>query len=317
MSGWQEFPWQAGDPDPARDRLCSGRAKLLDCRIEGANFAREPAPAKDEIVVCAYNVERGLRLDAQLRAFTDDPGMPAPDILLLSEADRGCTRSGNRNVAREYAQALGMCYVYGVEFIELPRLWGPGGRVARRCEHGNAIVSRYPLGNVRLVRHRFSRSWNSAWQRVLHIGEPRLGGRMALTADVRIGGRLLRVYAVHFESGRADPHRLAQAQELIEDAADVPHGVLAGGDMNVGRYLGLRHFPGEPAEEPATTALFAAGYADAHAALPPDQRATTDSGVAIDLLFGRGVRFTAAGIGPRCIWGGLSDHLPVWARLAF
>jgi len=55
---------------------------------------------------------------------------------------------------------------------------------------------------------------------------------------------------------------------------------------------------------------------DAHAALPVGERVTTDSGVAIDLIFGRGVRFTAAGVGPRAVWGGLSDHLPVWARVS-
>jgi endonuclease/exonuclease/phosphatase family metal-dependent hydrolase len=314
VTSWQEFEWQPEEPDPARERLCTGSVRI-DCRIEGANFITEPAAPRDEVVVWTYNVERGLRLDDQLRTLTGDPRMPAPDILLLSEADRGCTRTGYRNVAREYARALGMCYVYGTEFVELPRCIGPGGRIKRRCEHGNAIVSRYPLGNVRLIRHRVARSWNSSVQRFLHVGEPRLGGRVALAADVRIGDRLLRLYSVHFESGAADHFRVPQVQELIEDAADVTHGVLIGGDMNVGRYLGLRRFPGEPATDPVTETLFAAGYADAHAAIPRDQRATTDSGVPIDLTFGRRVEFTGSGIGPRDVWGGLSDHLPVWARV--
>ena len=114
---------------------------------------QRPAAPIDEIVLCAYNVEHGLRMDDQLSAFFGDGGVPTPDVLLISEADRGCTRSGNRNVARDYARALDMYYVYGVEFIELPRFWGPGGGVRHRCEHGNAIVSRFPLGNVELIRH--------------------------------------------------------------------------------------------------------------------------------------------------------------------
>ncbi len=317
MTSWQEFPWQQEEPDPTCDRLCAGSSgpSRLDCRIEGADFRRQPATPKDEIVVCAYNVERGLRLDDQLRAFAGDAGMPTPDVLLISEADRGCTRSGDRNVAREYARALGMCYVYGVEFIELPRLWGPGGGLRRRCEHGNAIVSRFPLGNVRLIRHQRTRSWHSTVQRILHVGEPRLGGRVALAADVRIGERLLRVYSVHFESGHSgDTYREAQARELIEDAADLPRGVVIGGDMNVGHYLGSPQ--GDGSGEPTTSALAAAGYEDAHAALPRDERVTTGSGVAIDLIFGRGVRFGGAGVGPRGVWGGLSDHLPAWARVS-
>ena len=320
---WKEFPWQQAEPDPASDRLCvdSRGPTRLDCRIEGANFTAQPAAPKDEIVVCTYNVERGLRLEDQLRAFAADAGMPSPDVLLINEADRGCTRSGNRNVAREYARALGLCYVYGVEFIELPRFWGSGGSVRRPCEHGNAILSRFPLGNVRLIRHQRTRNWHSLPQRILHVGQPRLGGRVALTADVRVGERMLRVYAVHFESGRRgsgprapDAYREAQARELIEDASDLNQGVVIGGDMNVSRYLGLHG--ANDSREPATGALIDAGYEDAHAALPGGERVTTDSGVAIDLIFGRGVRFTGAGVGPRSVWGGLSDHLPVWARVS-
>lgn len=37
-------------------------------------------PPKDEIVLCTYNVERGLRLDDQLRAFDGD----AVDVVLLA-----------------------------------------------------------------------------------------------------------------------------------------------------------------------------------------------------------------------------------------
>ncbi len=323
MMSWHEFPWQQEEPDPNRDRLCTGSGvpTHLDCRIEGANFTRRHAVPKDEVVLCAYNVERGLRLDDQLRAFGGDAGMPAPDVLLISEADRGCTRSGNRNVAREYARELGLCYAYGVEFIELPRFYGPGGSVRRHCEHGNAILSRFPLGNVRLIRHKRTQSWHSTMQRVLRAGEPRLGGRVALAADVRIGERMLRVYSVHFDSGHrghgaqgADAYREAQARELIEDASRLRQGVVIGGDMNVGRYL--RSLGEDGPREPTTHALVEAGYEDAHAALPVGERVTTDSGVAIDLIFGRGVRFTAAGVGPRVVWGGLSDHLPVWARVS-
>ena len=94
---WQEFLWQQGEPDPIRDRLCTGNraSTQLGCRIEGADFTTQPAPPKDEIVLCAYNVEHGLRMDDQLSAFFGDGGVPTPDVLLISEADRGCTRSGN------------------------------------------------------------------------------------------------------------------------------------------------------------------------------------------------------------------------------
>lgn len=201
---WREFPWESEQPGAIEPLCVPGDTHThLDCRIEGADFRDGPAPAQDELVIWAYNVERGLRLDAQLAAITAEPGMPRPDVLLLSEVDRGCSRTGTLNVAQEYARALGMCYVYGVEFVELPRFWGPGGGgVKDRCEHGNAIISRFPLGNVTLIRHERTRSWHSWTQRLLRLGQPRLGGRVAVSADVRVGDTVVRLYAVHFESGR-------------------------------------------------------------------------------------------------------------------
>ena len=82
---WQEFSWQQEDPDPKRERLCarSHAATELDCRIEGANLTREEAALKDEIALCSYNLQRGLRLDEQLRAFGGRGGIPSPDVLLL------------------------------------------------------------------------------------------------------------------------------------------------------------------------------------------------------------------------------------------
>jgi endonuclease/exonuclease/phosphatase family metal-dependent hydrolase len=320
VNGWQEFPWQHEPWDPKRERLCSGGSpRKPTCRLEGENLTSAPAAPKDEVVVWAYNAERGLCLEGQLRAL-DDPGMPPPDVLLLSEADRGCGRTDGRNVTREFARKLGMYYVFGPEFVELPRIWEPSRRIFpmqtiwRRCEHGNAILSRYPLGNVRLIRHRESRNWNNTWQRVFHVGEPRLGGRMAIAADVRIGERLLRVYSVHLESGwLADSHRRAEIGELIDDAAKVPHGVIIGGDMNCGHYITV--LKGEMDREPVTDALFASGYADAHAGLPVESRVTTRSHAIIDLIFGKGVQFTDAGVAPHAFWGNLSDHYPVWAKL--
>jgi endonuclease/exonuclease/phosphatase (EEP) superfamily protein YafD len=45
------------------------------------------------------------------------------------------------------------------------------------------------------------------------------------------------------------------------------------------------------------------------------ERATSRSGYPIDLIFGRGVTFADAGVGPAERWDDLSDHRPVWARL--
>src|SRR5262245_16657970 len=94
-----------------RDPLCREAANVdgaadpvrITCRVESGHYAA-PATASWPLSVMSYNVERGVRLDDQLRAFARGD-IPRPDLLLMSEADRGCTRSGGRNVAREYARA--------------------------------------------------------------------------------------------------------------------------------------------------------------------------------------------------------------------
>jgi endonuclease/exonuclease/phosphatase family metal-dependent hydrolase len=314
---FEEFPRDAREQGAAREWLCPGTQPdkvRINCRIEGGSFTPAGVAPKDEIVVMSYNVERGLKMEEQIARLLDPVDLPPPDVILVSEADRGCSRTGSRNVMREMAEALAMNYVYGVEFIELPRWWGKGKRIDAPCEHGNGILSRYPLGNVELIRHRTNRSWYGCLQRLFRLGEPRMGGRMALAADVKVGGRYLHLYSVHFESGSTNGRfRDDQALELAEDAEGKPHGVIIGGDMNTSEYLGDLRDGAE--REGATRAFRRAGYTDAHAGLPADGRITTPSGVVIDLLFGKGVAFKDAGIGTPEQWGGLSDHYPVWARV--
>jgi endonuclease/exonuclease/phosphatase family metal-dependent hydrolase len=318
---FEEFPWASAEPDACHDRLCKSPARdvlgdviRINCALEGASFIKEPLPPKDELVILAYNLERGLKVDEQLEAVLGDGGIPMPDIALLSESDRGCGRTDCRNISREWAEALGMNYVYGVEFIELPRLWGPaGGRMLKRCEHGNSILSRYPLGNVRLVRHAKNRSWHSWWQRIFLIGEPRLGGRMALTADVKVGERYIHLYSVHFESREGNKYRPAQAAELADMGLTQPHPVIIGGDMNCTPYKA--DLENGTTLDFVTQALLQRGYEDSHVGIPAADRITTRSNNIIDLVFGRRVKFVEAGIGGKAIWDRLSDHLPVWTRI--
>ena len=96
------------------------------------------------------------------------------DVIVLNEADWGMKRSGYRNVAADLAATLKMNYAYGVEFIEVDPI-ALGTEKFESVEnddrealanqisvdpklykglHGNAILSRYPLVNVRLVPFR-------------------------------------------------------------------------------------------------------------------------------------------------------------------
>src|SRR5262245_57233437 len=85
--------------------------------VERGDCAPAPPPAADPargrvVRAVAWNIQRGARLDDLRRAVVAAPFAGA-DLLLLSEVDVGVGRSGNRNVARELAEALGMNYAFG------------------------------------------------------------------------------------------------------------------------------------------------------------------------------------------------------------
>jgi endonuclease/exonuclease/phosphatase family metal-dependent hydrolase len=312
------FEGQAEDPDVRNTRLCEGAENpealadpvFIECRLEGGHFAPADVPLRRDIRVLVWNIERGLQYDRILEGLTGGR-LPSFDVLLLSELDRGCSRTGHRDVSRDLAKALGMDYVFATEFIELPRRAGGGGEILEACEHGNTILSRYPLANVGWFFHEphipwFGPSGPDA------TGEPRLGGRVLLWADVVVGRQLLRVYTVHYESSPL--HRLIQAGQAEETAAHaeaVPWQAVVGGDTNnVGYFADLRN--GE--QEDITVAPFLRrGWVDAHIGLDPLTRGTRGIFV-IDLLLGNGDFFSEADLCPasECTW---SDHQPVWATV--
>jgi endonuclease/exonuclease/phosphatase family metal-dependent hydrolase len=188
-----------------------------------------PAAAGSErgLRVVAANLERGRRLDDWVTRLT----AAEPDVILISEADGGMARSGNRYVARELAGRLGMAFAFAVEFVELS-LGGEDERAELPPDaanefgvHGGAILSRLPLERAAAVRFEFDGNWHGD-----DSDEPRVGGRLAVVATV---GDIV-VVAPHLEShggptGRA--RQLADLLDVIEPyAAGLP--VVVGGDLN-------------------------------------------------------------------------------------
>ncbi len=280
----------AEDPEGAED------VQFIDCVIEGENDL-DPAPS-DTLLVMAWNIERGQRLESQLAAFADG-SLPAPDVLLLSESDRNCPRSGGGNVTDELADALGMNWAYAVEFVELPR----GGSDVT-CEHGNAVLSRYPLANVQQLRHAENLSWYDS------AGEPRLGGRIAVAADVIVGDAVLHVVSVHFESElSANGIQVAQGVETAEHAAGQPFGVIVGGDTNAPYYTtDLRN---ETALDQTIGAFLDRDFEDTHLSMEAEERGTR-GGLVLDLLLARDVDHAEPGLCSAELCDPLSDHQAVW-----
>jgi endonuclease/exonuclease/phosphatase family metal-dependent hydrolase len=195
-------------------------------------------------------------------------------VLMLSEADFGMNRTNYQNTVLELAKSLGMHAAYGVEFIELsplnitPELV----RMARKEEdseltrslsvpdperylglHGSAILSKYPIHDVKIVRLPQCYDWfESEIQKktVLEkakrvaadklfletvLNETRRGGRMALIADLDVpgvpGGKLTVVQA-HLENRTPPKCRNQQLEFVLANIRDRKNPVVFGGDWN-------------------------------------------------------------------------------------
>jgi endonuclease/exonuclease/phosphatase family metal-dependent hydrolase len=220
-----------------RDRLAANPEKTAPAElnrlipeiddIEVLNTSSNAKPGKT-LRVIAWNTERGRYWREGVQLINETPALRDPDLILLGEMDLGMARSGNVHTTREMAAALKMNYAYGVEFLEFT-----GGEPQEREQypganewgyHGNAILSRFPLRDVKMLRFPGIAKWYGDYQK-------RLGGRMALLA--KVPG--MTVVATHLESAREDSAaRKAETDLLLEEvrryAGRSP--ILLGGDLN-------------------------------------------------------------------------------------
>jgi endonuclease/exonuclease/phosphatase family metal-dependent hydrolase len=186
-------------------------------------------PARGLLRVAAYNIERGRRLEA-IVAQWQTPRPRDNDVILLSEADLGMARSGNRHVAREFAAALRFSWVFASEFQELTK----GDRGERKLPgdntqalHGNAILSRYPLQDIEVVQLPAFFDYRRQYM-------ARNGNRIAVVADIRTPLQMITVASTHLEAKSSGAERCAQLLALTDALAarDSGQPIVIGGDMN-------------------------------------------------------------------------------------
>jgi endonuclease/exonuclease/phosphatase family metal-dependent hydrolase len=197
--------------------------------LESGSFLNPPIPRvwPETIKVVSWNVNRGLELGGVI----DFLGDSCADLILLQETDIHARRTELRNIPREIAQALGMDYIFGLEFQELAQ-----GSTTTPAYHGQTTLSRLPLSNPRILRFRNqSKFWTPRWfiPRWQCL-QRRRGGRMALICEINLQGKTLAIYNVHLESRGNSNLRIAQLTEMLVDvsarAAHTP--VLMTGDFN-------------------------------------------------------------------------------------
>ena len=200
----------------------------------------EPDAAQGSRAVraAAWNIERGLRLDEIIHTLGTHPLLKRSDLLLLTELDYGMARSGNRFVAREIAEALGMSYAFAPSYINLSKGAGLESRAAgenAEALHGNAVLSRYPL------RRAWSVSLPNGKDK-MRGNEKRLGSQRAVVAEVEHPAGAFRTVSVHLDAHSSQRHRQRQMSVVLDflDTLTPRLPVLIGGDWNTTTYNSSR-----------------------------------------------------------------------------
>ena len=270
--------------------------------IVTGNFAPHQliVSAPKSLRIVDWNIDRGQQLQGVIDFFC---GVNA-DILILQEVDLNARRTHRLNIAETIARKLEMNYVFGREFQELVQ-----GTKDSPAYHGQATLSKWPISKPRLIR--FSRQsdfWQPRW--FLPKIEPfqeRLGGRIALAAQINVAGNRLITYNLHLESRGSDALRVSQLGEVLADTirCDIDTPVIVAGDLNM-----------DASNVGVTQQLARAGFHDAVAC--PRTPTTPAHGLfevrrRIDWAFIRGP--LRAGSGQ--VYGNVkaSDHYPIFFTL--
>jgi endonuclease/exonuclease/phosphatase family metal-dependent hydrolase len=220
----------------------------------------------------ADNKDKEKISDQELSAQMD--ALQSADVLVLNELDWGMKRSDYEAVAKALGDALKMNWAYGVEFIEVdPKVLGLQSfanvkNEAERKEledlfsvdkdrvlglHGTAILSRYPLRDVKLVPFKYQAyDWYNEEKKYgtveagkrkgasLVFGEEivrevRRGGRTNLIATLDIPElpeKQVTIVAAHLENRTTPKGRVKQLDELLEMVRPIHNPVVIAGDMN-------------------------------------------------------------------------------------
>ena len=242
----------------------------------GVNFDAVAAALRGPDVfskVITASPSKNLTADLREKALTQSRILSQSDVIFLNEVDWGLKRSGYHNVVKELADTLHMNYVYGVEFVEvdpitldIENLSADGENdpeIAKNLKldrsrtlglHGNAILSRFPLQNVRIYRFKTQgHDWYHAERKAVSrieklkrvagdkvflekvFREVRRGGRMMLLADIddpSSPGKSITLVNAHLEARTKPKNRVAQEAEILEQIKSVGRPVILAGDMN-------------------------------------------------------------------------------------
>jgi endonuclease/exonuclease/phosphatase family metal-dependent hydrolase len=249
--------------------------------------ASRPSPSSSSTFrVVSFNVEFAPDVAAIARAIETVPALAGADVLLLQEIESHPGEPGSR--AARLAGALGLGFAYA------PARAVGGGT------HGLAILSRFPLADVAVMRLPAPD---------LHVN--RLA-RIALAATIDTSAGPVRLVNVHLDTRMNAPARILQLRPAVLDAG--PRAIVAG-DFNMNPYVWASNLvpvlPVGGDQAPIVDDYMRAlGFAAPTARLGPTQRVGPLE-FRLDAIYVRGLRGDEARVAREV---DVSDHWPLALR---
>lgn len=257
-------------------------------QLEVATLRAAPPATPKTLRIASFNVHYAAELLKLAEGLRQSKEVSQADIILIQEIEAYAQEGTSRTA--KLAQALELNYVYAPA-----RPTDTGGT------HGLAILSRYPLRDIEVIRL------------------PRFNTRprIALAATVDVGATPLRIYNLHLDTRLNPGDRQKQLQPVAERArTDGVERVVVGGDFNMNPFRWLGNvFPIFRSDQAKSVDKFMRqqGFETAlERAGPTSQRAFFR--FRLDSVYTRGLKVRAAGVA-RDVTG--SDHQPVWIEVAW
>lgn len=272
-----------------------------------ANYATGDAPFTGKLQVIAFNIERGFTWPDVVKYIEARRAENPATIVLLSETDRNHSRTHDLFIADEMARALKMNLVFATEFIEFN-----DETKDKQGDHGNAVLSPWPLTDIKVIRHLRFIDWTGRYGEMK--GEPRWGDRVTVAATALLpGGKKVRVYSVHLESGTETVGKWLQLRELMPDVKAHHLPTVIGGDFNeLPGWLLFDMLPFYGIKN-----AFSGDFAPTGGCKPDGDHAKCQ--IKIDWIVYKGLKLESRAVDYPLASDGktLSDHVPVRAEFSF
>jgi endonuclease/exonuclease/phosphatase family metal-dependent hydrolase len=203
--------------------------RLLD-HVWQEVLAEDAELPTDSICAVAWNIERGIRLDAIIQYLQEHPSLAHAGVLFLSELDWGMARTQNRFVAKEIASSLGMNYAFAPCYVALTKGAGLEKDVSgenRESLHGNALLSRFPMRRVHSIALPNGKD-------KMKGAEKRIGSQRAVIADIEHPSGMFRAVSLHLDAHSSQRHRYFQMRRVLDhlELLQPRLPVVLGGDWN-------------------------------------------------------------------------------------